>query len=497
MTDDAAVCFLPVREQAALVAAGTISARELLALYLDRIGSLNPAVNAIVTFDPGRALRGAALADEALARGEPLGPLHGLPVAFKDTHDTAGMRTTYGSPLFAGHVPDADDPVVGRMRQAGSVTVGKTNAPEFGAGGHTFNQLFGVTRNPFDLGRTAGGSTGGTAAALAAGLIAAGEGSDLGGSLRTPASFCNVVGLRPSPGRVPALPGPFAWQPLGVSGPIGRTVDDVALVMSVISQPDSRSPLAPDQGGAGFGSLRPAELRGLRVAWAPDVGGQVPVDADVLEVLGSALSTLAGLGCEVDPACIDFAGADHAFRTLRAWMFAYTMGDHIRNHRDQLKPSLLWNIEQGQPLTGQEVAAATASQSALFDRAREFFQHYDVLALPSAPVTPFPVELEYPAAIAGRPQQDYLEWLALASHVSVTGCPAVSVPAGFTPGGLPVGIQFVGPYRSDQRLLSIAMAFEEATQAGRRRPDVLGQPPATWSGGHRVAVEPPVSSQPE
>jgi amidase len=382
------------------------------------------------------------------------------------------------------------------MRQAGSVTVGKTNAPEFGAGGHTFNQLFGVTRNPFDLGRTAGGSTGGTAAALAAGLIAAGEGSDLGGSLRTPASFCNVVGLRPSPGRVPAPAGPFAWQPLGVSGPMGRTVDDVALVMSVISQPDSRGPLAPEQGGDGFGCLRPAQLRGLRVAWAPEVGGQVPVDADVLEVLGSALSTLAGLGCEVDPACIDFNGADQAFRTLRAWMFAYTMNDHIRNHRDQLKPSLIWNIEQGQPLSGQEVAAATASQSALFARAREFFRHYDVLALPSAPVTPFPVELEYPAAIAGRPQQDYLEWLALASHVSVTGCPAVSVPAGFTPGGLPVGIQFVGPYRSDQRLLSIAMAFEEATQAGRRRPDVLGQPPATWSGGHLVAVEPPAASQP-
>jgi amidase len=377
------------------------------------------------------------------------------------------------------------------MRQAGVVTVGKTNTPEFAAGGQTFNQVFGVTRNPFDLSRTVGGSTGGTAAALAAGLIAAGEGSDLGGSLRTPASFCNVVGLRPSPGCIPGAPGPFAWQPLSVRGPMGRTVDDVALVLSVISQPDPRTPLAPEQNGDRFGRPRPADMRGLRVAWAPDLAGQVPVDPDVLEVLGPLRDRLADLGCAVDPACIDFDAADQAFRTLRAWMFAHTMNDHIRNHRGQLKPSLVRNIEQGQPLSGQDVAAAMASQAALFNRARAFFDDYDVLALPSTPVTPFPVGLEYPAAVGGRPQRDYLDWLTLAACISVTGCPAVSVPAGFTASGLPVGIQFVGPYRGEQRLLSVALAFEEATRAGRVHPDVLGQPTARWAGGHKISVARP------
>ena len=497
MTDDAEICWLPVREQAALVAAGTMSARELVSLYLERIGSLNPALNALVTVDPERALHEAALADQAQARGEPLGPLHGLPVAFKDTHDTARMRTTYGSPLFAGHVPDADDPVVERMRAAGAITVGKTNVPEFAAGGHTFNEVFGVTRNPFDLRRTAGGSTGGTAAALAAGLMAAGEGSDLGGSLRTPASFCNVVGLRPSPGRVPAAPGPFAWSPLGVSGPVGRTVDDTALVLSVISRPDPRSPLAPERDGGRFGQLRPANLRGLRVAWAPELTGQVPVDPDVLAALAPVRAALDGLGCAVEDDCPDVSGANEAWRTLRAWMFAYSMREHYRDHRDQLKPSLIWNIEQGLPLTGQDVAAAMASQGALFDRAREFFTRYDVLALPAAPVTPFPVELEYPAAVAGRLQRDYLDWLTLAACITMTGCPAVSVPAGFTQGGLPVGLQLVGPYRGEERLLSVALAVEEATQAGQVHPDVQGQPASIWSGGHHVAVRPPAAaSQP-
>jgi amidase len=494
VTDDTGIWWLPVREQAALVRAGTLSARELVSLYLERIEALNPALNALVTVDPERALREAALADQAQVRGEPLGPLHGLPVAFKDTHDTAGMRTTYGSPLFADHVPDADDPVVARMRQAGAITVGKTNVPEFAAGGHSFNQIFGVTRNPYDLRRTAGGSTGGTAAALAAGLMAAGEGSDLGGSLRTPASFCNVVGLRPSPGQVPGAAGSFAWDPLGVSGPMGRTVDDTALVLSVISQPDPRTPLAPERDGGRFGRPRPADLRGLRVAWAPELAGQVPVDPDVLAALTPVRATLEGLGCAVEADCPDFGGARDAFRTLRSWMFAFSMGEDLRDHRDQLKPSLIWNIEQGQPLTGQDVAAAMASQAALFDRAREFFTRYDVLALPAAPVTPFPVELEYPAAVAGRPSRDYLDWLTLAACVTMTGCPAVSVPAAFTPGGLPVGLQLVGPYRGEERLLPVALAVEEATQAGRVRPDVLGQPPSIWSGGHHVTVRPPAAA---
>jgi amidase len=491
MTDDASICWLPVRDQAALVGTRELSATELVSLHLDRIGAVNPAVNAIVTVDPERCLREAARADQAVARGEPLGPLHGVPAGFKDTHDTAGMRTTYGSPLFAGHVPGVDDPVVARMRQAGAITVGKTNVPEFETGGHTFNQVFGVTRNPYDLTRSPGGSGGGSAAALAAGLIAAAEGSDLGGSLRNPASFCNVVGLRPSPGRVPGQAGPFAWQPLTVRGPMGRTVDDVALLLSVISGPDARSPLALDQGGGRFGRVRPADLRGLRVAWSPDLAGQAAVDPAVRDVLGARLGTLAGLGCEAETACIDFDGADEAFRTLRAWMFAYTMNDHVRDHRDQLKPSLIGNIEDGRFLSGRDIASALATQTALFERARRFFEDFDVLALPATPVPPFPADLEYPAAVAGQSQAGYLDWLASAYYVTMTGCPAISVPAGFTADGLPVGIQFVGPYRSEQRLLSIALAFEQATRFGELRPNITSQPAAIWEDGHHLEVKRP------
>jgi amidase len=487
---DEGICWLPLREQAALVRDRKLSSTELVSMHLDRIGAVNPAVNAVVTFDPERSLREAGRADQAVARGEPLGVLHGVPAGFKDTHDTAGMRTTYGSVLFAEHVPAADDLVVARIRRAGAIAVGKTNVSEFQTGGHTFNELFGVTRNPYDLTRSAGGSGGGSAAALATGMIAAAEGSDLGGSLRNPAAFCNVVGLRPSPGRVRGMTGPFSWQPLTVRGPMGRTVDDVALMLSVISGPDSRS--APRYlTGEVPGKLRSADMRGLRVAWSPDLAGQTAVDPAVVKVLGAQLATFADLGCHVRPACIDFDKADEAFRTLRAWMFAYTMSDHIREHRDQLKPSLVLNIEQGQFLSGRDIASAMASQAELFEQAQRFFEDFDVLALPATALPPFPAELEYPAVVAGEPQASYLDWLAPAYYVTMTGCPSVSVPAGFTAEGLPVGIQLVGPYRTETRLLSIAMAFEEATRFCDQRPDVAGQPAARWAAGHRIAVRSP------
>jgi amidase len=490
-TGDEGICWLPLREQAALVRDGKLSSTELVLLYLDRIGAVNPAVNAIVTLDPERSLREAGLADQAVARDEPLGLLHGVPAGFKDTHDTAGMRTTYGSALFAEHVPAADDLVVARIRKAGAISVGKTNVPEFQTGGHTFNELFGVTRNPYDLTRSAGGSGGGSAAALAAGMIAAAEGSDLGGSLRNPAALCNVVGLRPSPGRVRGMTGPFAWQPLTVRGPMGRTVDDVALILSVITGPDSHGPAARYQAGEAPGKLRPAGTRGLRVAWSPDLAGQAAVDPAVVKVLGAQLATFTDLGCEVRTACIDFDEADEAFRTLRAWMFAYTMSDQFRNHRDQLKPSLVQNIEEGQFLSGRDIASAMASQAVLFERARRFFEDFDVLALPATAGPPFPAELEYPAVVAGQPQATYLDWLAPAYYVTMTGCPAISVPAGFTADGLPVGIQLVGPYRGEARLLSIALAFEEATRFGELRPDVAGQPTARWAAGHHITVRRP------
>lgn len=474
MSDDPGLWWLPVREQAALIRTRELSATELVSAHLDQIDAVNPAVNAMVTLDPERTMEEAARADKAMARGEPLGPLHGIPAGFKDSHETAGMRTTYGSPLFAEHVPATDDPVVARMRKAGAVTIGKTNVPEFEAGAHTFNQVFGMTRNPYDLTRSVGGSGGGTAAALATGMIGAAEGSDLDGSLRNPASFCNVVGLRPSPGMVRGVPGPFGWQPLGVRGPMGRTVDDVALVLSVISGPDPRGAVGFEQDGDGSGHVLPADMRGLRVAWSPDLASQAAVGPEVAEVLSAQLATLIAMGCEVEPDCVDFDGADEAFRTLRAWMFAYTMNDHVHAHRDQLKPDLVRTIEEGRFLSGRDVAAAMDSHAVLTERARRFFGKYDVLALPSAAVTPVPAGLEYPVTVAEDPQVSYLDWLAPAYLVTMTGCPAISLPAGFTATGLPVGIQFVGPLDGDLRLLSIALAFEQATGFGARRPDLAG-----------------------
>lgn len=478
MSDHDGLHWLPVREQTALIRNRELSVTELVSAHLDQIGSLNPAVNALITLDPERSMAEAAEADRAVARRERLGPLHGIPAGFKDSHDTAGMRTTYGSPLFAAHVPAVDDPVVARMRRAGAVTLGKTNVPEFETGAHTFNQVFGVTLNPYDLTRSAGGSGGGTAAALAAGMIAAGDGSDLGGSLRNPASFCNVVGLRPSPGSIPGLASPFGWQPLTVRGPMGRTVDDVALILSAISGPDPRCPISPGLDGAVSGQLRPADLRRLRVAWSPDLAGQAAVDPEVISVLDAQLATFTGMGCEVEADCIDFDGADEAFRTLRAWMLSYTMHQHVSDHRDQLKPSLVQNIEEGRFLSGRDVASAMEAHTALFERARRFFDRYDVLALPAASAAPFPAGLEHPAEVAGEPQACDLDWLAPGYLVSMTGCPAISLPAGFTADGLPVGIQLVAPYRAEQRLLSIALAFEQATGFGARRPDLAGQPAA-------------------
>ncbi|MCW2521881.1 MAG: Amidase, Asp-tRNAAsn/Glu-tRNAGln amidotransferase subunit, partial [Frankiales bacterium] len=319
------LCLLPIRQQAALVRAREVSATELVALHLRRIASVNPSVNAIVTLDADRAMAEAAMADAAIARGEAIGPLHGVPAAIKDTHDVAGMRTSQGSPLYINHIAERDELVVARIRAAGAIVLGKTNVPEFSMGGHTDNTLFGPTRNPYGLALSAGGSSGGSAAALATGMAAICEGSDLGGSLRGPASFCNVVGLRPSPGRVPEIPTAFGWQPLFVTGPMGRTVDDAAMLLSVIAGPHPGSPLGLDHDPAIFAAIEPADLKGLRVAWAPDLGGMVDIDPQVRSVMASQVNSFLDLGCIVEVASIDFDVADEAFRTLRAWTLAYLL----------------------------------------------------------------------------------------------------------------------------------------------------------------------------
>jgi len=471
MTD---LCLLDAVAMAELLRRGEVSAREVVSAHIARIEAFDPAINAVVTRTFDTALTRAAAADEAMARGRALGLLHGLPVAHKDLADTAGVRTTYGSPLFAAHVPQRDALIVQRMTHAGAISLGKTNVPEFGAGSHTVNAVFGATRNPYDLGRSAGGSSGGAAAALAARLVALADGTDLGGSLRNPASFCNVVGLRPSPGRVPGWPVADVADMLGVSGPMGRTVADAALLLAVLAGPDPRVPLALDQPPPAV--TEPAQIRavldrdmtGIRIAWSPDLG--LPVEPDVLAVLAPARHVLAALGGHVIDTAPDLSGADEVFRTFRAFAFATFRADLLARHPGHVGPIVTWNIERGLELTTADLSRATVLRAELAERITAFFTGVDILACPVSQVAPFDVTLDWVHEINGRPLQTYLDWMASAYLISATGLPAISVPAGFTTAGLPVGLQLVGSRRGDWDLLAVARAFESATGYAARVP---------------------------
>lgn len=464
------MCFLAATDLAARLRSGQLSAREVTQAHLDRIERVNPSVNAVVSLRAEQALEDAALADERLARGEPVGPLHGIPMAFKDVHETAGIRTTYGSPLLADYVPERDELLIERIRGAGAIALGKTNVPEFAAGSHTVNPVFGLTRNPYHPGRSAGGSSGGAAAALACRMVPLADGSDMGGSLRNPASFCNVVGFRPSPGRVPTWPAALGWATLAVQGPMARTVTDAAFLLSVIAGPDSRAPLSLESPGATFAPPLEVPPRGPRVAYSSDFGGGLPVESEVVQTVRRAAGTFAELGCEVTEACPDLSGADEVFRILRAWQFHLTFGDQVRTAPEALKATLVGNVEQGARLTGADLARAEVLHTELYHRVREFFTRYDVLLLPVSQVAPFPAEWEYPTAINGVAMADYLEWMRSAYYISATGCPALSVPAGFTEQGLPVGVQLVGPPRADLAVLRAGYLFEQATRFAEQHP---------------------------
>ena len=447
-------------EQAAMVAGRQISARELVEAQLERIAAVNPRINAIVTLVPDRALAEAGELDRRLAAGEQPGPLHGLPVAVKDLVDTAGIRTTQGSPLFADHVPVQDDLLVTRLRGAGAVIVGKTNTPEFGAGSHTFNPVFGLTRNPWDASRTAGGSSGGAAAAVAAGMLPVADGSDMGGSLRNPAAFCNVCGLRPSPGRWPAWPRLDPFDALSVQGPIARSVADLRLLLDAVSAPDGRSPLRPPPAAASGG---------LRVGFSPDLGG-LPIDADVAAVIATAPDMLVAAGCSVEPVEVDLAGADEAFEVLRAVSFAAELAQVVADHPDRVKRTVIENVQRGLALTGGEVASALAARGRVFARWCELMERYDAIAAPVTQVAPFPVEVEWPLEVGGRRMGSYIEWMRACTRISVTAHPALSLPCGFTAAGLPVGLQLVGRLGGEHALLDLAAAVEAVSPAAGRRP---------------------------
>jgi amidase len=437
--------FPTARELARRLRAREVSAVEVLDDHLARIDERNPELNAIVTLTPDLAREQALRADAAAARGEWLGPLHGLPVAHKDLQETKGVRTTFGSPLYANYVPDFDTEIVRRMKAAGAVCVGKTNTPEFGAGSQTFNPVFGKTRNPYDLTKTCGGSSGGACVALATGMIALADGSDTGGSLRNPASFCGVTGLRTTPGLVPIVPNACPESPLTVNGPLGRDAGDAALLLGVLAGVE---PPALER-----------DFRGVRVGWFGEIPG-MPVEPEVRRAVDAARRRLEETGCVVEDAAFDFDGADESFRILRAREFhAWHGGKDL----SVVKETVRQEVERGARLTAADIARAVALRDALLARLRRFHERYEFFALPTVQVAPFDIEQPFVTSINGLELSSYIDWMRSCYYVSILGVPAASTPAGRTAAGLPVGLQLAGRPGADWDVLGLAHALEQVS----------------------------------
>jgi amidase len=464
------LCFMSAVELAALIRKKKLSAREVLAAYLQQIERVNPKVNAIVTLIAEQAKESALKADEAQAKGASLGALHGLPIAHKDLLETAGIRTTYGSPLFKDNIPTVDAIPVERIKRAGAISIGKTNTPEFGAGSQTFNPIFGATKNPYDVTKTCGGSSGGAAVALACGMLPIADGTDNGGSLRNPAAFCGVVGFRTAPGRVPQT-AKNNWATLSVTGPMARNVADVALLLSVMAGPDPRCPISISEPGEKFAGPLDRNFKGARVAFFKDLGG-VPFDRRVREAVNAQRRTFENLGCIVEEAEPDFSGADEAYNILRAWGYEAGYAELVRTHRDQVKDTVVWEVERGLKLTSSDLSRAKELQTRVWERMRVFQQKYEYFILPSTQVPPFGLDQPYVTEIEGVKMNAYIEWMKCCYLITLVECPSISMPCGYTPEGLPVGLQIVGRHRDEWSVLQLAHAFEEATRAGRRRPAI-------------------------
>jgi amidase len=448
---------LSASELRRLLGRGEITAAEVVEAALERVAAANPRINAIVTLNEG-ALEDARRLDRQRGAGAEPGLLFGLPVGIKDVTPVAGLRTTFGSPLYRDYVPAEDALVVQRIRQAGGVILGKTNTPEFGAGGNTFNEVFGRTRNPWDPERSAGGSTGGGAAALATGMIALAEGTDLGGSLRIPASFCGVFGLRPSPGLVPTHPSDYVWDTLQVTGPLARTAADLGLMLQAVAGADPRAPLVQPTAGRDFaGAAGKGPPRGARVAYVPDIAG-IGVEAEIQQICRRAAFGLQAAGALVEELPLELTEERAAFITLRGhWMLAQ---QHRRLDRAaEFGPNVAANVRAGLAVTTAELAAAEDVRSRLWHRFRDIFTHYDFLLTPCMAIPPFDVERNYPESIAGRPMATYVDWLAPTFVLSLTGLPVAAVPCGWDGAGLPVGLQVVGPPRGEEAVLGVAAAL--------------------------------------
>jgi len=467
------ICFLTATELSRRIHARDLSAREVMEAHLAQIERVNPKVNAIVTLLPEQAMEQASAADKSLVRGRELGTLHGLPVAHKDLIPTRGIRTTSGSLAFKDFVPEEDGLIVERLKKAGAITIGKTNTPEFGAGSQTYNEVFGETLNPYDTSKTCGGSSGGAAVALACGMMPIADGSDMGGSLRNPASFCNVVGFRPSPGRVPTWPDLVGWFPLTVEGPMARTVQDIALMLSAISGPDPRSPISITEPGSLFSCPLERDFKGVRVAWSHDLG-VLPVDPRVTSVIEGQRHVFESLGCLVEDGEPDFRDADEIFKVWRAWRFELAFADLLKSHRDQLKDTVIWNIQEGMKLSGPQIGRVERKRTELYHRVRKFMETYEFVILPVSQVPPFDVKQRYVTEINGVKMDTYIDWMKSCYYITTVGLPAISVPCGFTTGDLPVGVQIVGRHQDDLGVLQLAYAFEQETKFWRQRPPGLG-----------------------
>jgi amidase len=467
------ICFMTATEMVQRLRSNELSCRELMEAHLAQIERVNPTVNAIVTqISSDEALALADASDEALMQDKIIGPLHGLPIAHKDLVPTRGLRTTLGSPIFKEDVPDKDGLIVERLKNAGAITIGKTNTPEFGAGSQTFNEVFGETLNPYDTAKTCGGSSGGAAVALACGMIPLADGSDMGGSLRNPGNFCNIVGFRTSPGRVPVWPSPAPWFPIPVQGPMARTVQDVALMLSVIAGPDPRSPISIAESGSIFNNSLERDFKGVKIAWSKDLG-ELPVDPRVTQTLESRRHVFNDLGCIVAEGQPAFTGADEIFKVWRAWRFELQFAELLKSHRELMKDSVVWNIEQGQKLTGPQLGRAEVQRAELYHCVREFMETHEYLICPVNQVPPFDIKQRWIEEINGVKMDTYIDWMKSCYYITITGLPAISVPCGFTPEGLPVGIQIVGRHNDDFGVLQLAHAFEQATGMWKRRPQLL------------------------
>lgn len=464
MPADASLVELTACEAVRLLRDGEVSPLELVDAAADRIAAVDPAVNALPTLCLDMARDTARSLDPKAA-----GPLAGLPIVVKDMDEVRGVRTTYGSPVFADYVPDFDDLNVAALKRSGAIVLGKSNTPEFAAGGNTFNEVFGKTLNPWNTSVTCGGSSGGSAVALATGMSWLATGSDLGGSLRTPASFCSVVGLRPTPGRVATGPRPEPFQTLSVNGPMGRTVADVALMFDAEVGFDPRDPITFEAPPTPFLDAARNPRAPGRIGFSPNLGIG-PVDPEVAEICAAGARRFAEAGTVVEEACPDFSGALETFQTLRAALFAATRGPLLDTHRDRLKPEMIWNIEKGLKQSVGDVAQAQIARGELYQRVAAWFGDYDVLACPAAIVPPFDVDQRYVERVDGHDFGNYVDWLYISFAVTLTSCPAISVPCGFTASGLPVGLQLVARPRGEADLLSFAAQFEQMAPSARPVP---------------------------